>query len=50
MQAFLNEYGMLLLGGVGETLFMTLAPTLCAYLLGLPMGVLLTVTKAGGIA
>ena len=50
MQAFIEEYGLLLLGGVGETLFMTLVPTLFAYVLGLPMGVLLTITKPGGIA
>lgn len=50
MQAFIEEYGLLLLGGVGETLFMTLVPTLFAYVLGLPMGVLLTITKSGGIA
>ncbi len=50
MQAFFEEYGSLLLGGVGETVFMTLTPTLFAYALGLPMGVLLTVTRAGGIA
>ena len=29
---------------------MTLFATLFAYVLGLPMGVLLTVTKAGGVA
>ncbi len=50
MRAFIEEYGLLLLGGVGETLFMTLVPTLFAYVLGLPMGVLLTITKPGGIA
>ena len=36
--------------GTLETLYMTLFATLFAYVLGLPMGVLLTVTKAGGVA
>ena len=36
--------------GVWESVYMTLATTALAYVLGLPMGVLLTVTKRGGIA
>ena len=47
---FFNEYGALLWEGTLETLYMTLFATLFAYVLGLPMGVLLTVTKAGGVA
>lgn len=50
ISAFFEQYTSLLLGGIGETLFMTLTPTLFAYLLGLPMGVLLTITKPSGIA
>lgn len=53
MQAIVNfftQYSSLLLEGTLETLYMTLVPTLFAYVLGLPMGVLLTITKAGGIA
>ena len=36
--------------GVWESVYMPLATTALAYVLGLPMGVLLTVTKRGGIA
>lgn len=39
----------LLIEGVIDTLYMTLTSTLFAYLLGLPMGVALTVTAKGGI-
>ena len=39
----------LLWQGAGETLYMTLWSSLFAYLLGLPLGILLTVTKRGGI-
>src|SRR5574344_1152192 len=35
--------------GIGETLYMVVLSTLIAYLIGLPMGVLLVVTKKGGI-
>lgn len=47
---FVSQYGSLLAEGTAETLYMTLVPTFFAYVLGLPMGVLLTITKAGGIA
>lgn len=53
MQAVLDffaQHGQLLLEGTFETLYMTLVPTLFGYALGLPMGVLLTITKEGGIA
>lgn len=46
---FLAQHGVLLLEGTAETLYMTLVPTLFGYVLGLPMGVLLTLTKPGGI-
>lgn len=49
MAEFFAKYSVLLGEGILETLYMTLVPTLSAYLLGLPMGVLLTVTKAGGV-
>lgn len=49
MAEFFAKYSVLLGEGILETLYMTLVPTLFAYLLGLPMGVLLTVTKAGGV-
>ena len=50
MAQFFSQYGPLLAEGVWESVYMTLAPTALAYVLGLPMGVLLTVTKRGGIA
>ena len=48
MSEFLSRYGVLLLNGTLESLYMTLVPTLLAYVIGLPLGVLLTVTKTGG--
>ena len=50
MAQFFSQYGPLLAEGVWESVYMTLATTALAYVLGLPMGVLLTVTKRGGIA
>ena len=50
MAQFFSQYGSLLAEGVWESVYMTLATTALAYVLGLPMGVLLTVTKRGGIA
>lgn len=50
MAQFFSQYGPLLAEGVWESVYMTLATTALAYVLGLSMGVLLTVTKRGGIA
>ena len=50
MAQFFSQYGPLLAEGVWESVYMTLATTALAYVLGLPMGVLHTVTKAGGVA
>ena len=50
MAQFFSQYGPLLAEGVWESVYMTLATTALAYVLGLPMGVLLTVTTRGGIA
>lgn len=50
MAQFFSQYGPLLAEGVWESVYMTLATTALAYVLGLPMVVLLTVTKRGGIA
>lgn len=47
---WLVQYGPMLWQGVLDTLKMTLVSTLFAYVLGLPFGVLLTITKKGGIA
>ena len=49
MTEFFAKYGELLLQGTWETLYMTLASTVFSYLLGLPLGVLLSITKRGGI-
>lgn len=38
-----------LLGGIGETLYMTLFSTLLAYILGMPIGVALYVTDKNGL-
>lgn len=46
---FTNEVIQMLIKGVGETLYMTLFSTFLGYLFGLPMGVLMVVTNAGGI-
>lgn len=40
---------LMIVKGIGETLQMTLASTLFGYILGLPMGIILTVTDKGGI-
>ena len=39
----------MLLEGIRDTLYMTLASTLLGYVFGLPMGILLTVTDKDGI-
>lgn len=50
MEAFFNVYGELLLYATLETLYMTFVATLFSYLLGVPLGVALSITKKGGIA
>lgn len=39
----------LLITGIGETLYMTLVSTFMAYVFGLPVGIVLYITDAGGI-
>ena len=46
---FWSEYGGILLTGTRDTLVMVLISTLFAYLLGLPLGVALTVTQPHGL-
>ncbi len=46
---FSNEVIQMLIQGIGETLYMTLASTLFGYLFGLPMGILLTISDKEGI-
>ena len=47
--AFWEKYGPLLLEGTQDTLVMVLVSTVFAYLIGLPLGVILNVTDDGGI-
>lgn len=44
-----NQTIMMIVEGTGVTLYMTLVSTLIAYLLGLPIGILLVVTAPGGL-
>ena len=44
-----NEVIMMIVRGIGETLYMTLVSSLLGYVLGLPMGIILTVTDKDGI-
>ena len=46
---FSSEVIQMLIQGIGETLYMTLASTLFGYLFGLPMGILLTLSDKEGI-
>ncbi len=47
--AFWHQYGAMLADGVAKTLIMTGTSTLFAYILGLPLGVLLVITQPHGI-
>lgn len=49
LSAFWTQYGELLLRETGNTLVMTGISTVFAYLLGLPLGVLLYISRADGI-
>lgn len=49
LQAFLDQYGMMLLVETGKTLWMVTASTALAYLIGLPLGVTVAVTSPGGL-
>ena len=49
ISAFWGQYGSLLMVGLRDTLVMTILSTLFAYVLGLPMGVLLNITQPHGI-
>ena len=46
---FSSEVIQMLIQGIGETLYMTIASTLFGYLFGLPMGILLTISDKEGI-
>lgn len=49
LNAFLNQYGALLAQGTVDSLVMTVVSTLFAYVIGIPLGVLVTVTAPGGL-
>ena len=46
---FISQYGALFAQGTVDTLVMTLASTLFAYVIGLPLGVLLVITAKDGL-
>ena len=50
MEEFFIKYGPLLIQGTIDTLYMTLVSTFFSYLFGVPMGVVLTITKRNAIA
>ncbi|MEG2053784.1 MAG: methionine ABC transporter permease [Oscillospiraceae bacterium] len=50
MTEFFNEYGALLAQGTLDTVYMTVMATVFAYIIGLPLGIILFTTKKGGIA
>lgn len=39
----------MIIEGIGETMYMTLVPTFLGYVLGMPLGILLTITDKDGI-
>ncbi len=45
-----NEVIKMIITGVGETLYMSICATLFSYIIGIPMGIALTVTDKNGIA
>lgn len=49
IQSFIQEYGVILAQGTLETLYMTAGALLFAYALGLPLGVLVTITGPKGL-
>lgn len=49
ISAFWAQYGSLLLTGTRDTLIMVVLSTLFAYIIGLPLGVLLNITQPHGI-
>lgn len=49
LTAFFARYGGLLWTGTVDTIYMTLVSTFFAYLIGIPLGVLLTITKRTGL-
>ena len=44
-----SEVTNMIIAGIGETLYMTLVSTIAGYIIGLPMGIVLTVSDKDGI-
>lgn len=49
LQSFFSQYGHLLFTGTIDTLVMTVVSTFFAYVFGIPLGVLLTITRKDGL-
>lgn len=49
LQAFFDTYGLLLAQGTWDTIVMTFVSTLFAYIIGIPLGVLVTITAPQGL-
>ncbi len=49
LQTFFDTYGALLAQGTWDTIVMTTVSTFFAYVLGIPIGVLVTITAPGGL-
>ena len=49
LASFFDEYGLLLAQGTWDTIVMTVVATLGAYIIGIPLGVLLVVTAPNGL-
>ena len=47
--AFVDQYGLLMAQGTWDTIVMTVLSTLFAYVIGIPLGVLLILTAPGGL-
>ena len=49
LTSFFDQYGLLLAQGTGDTIVMSVAATIFAYVIGIPLGVALVVTAPGGL-
>lgn len=49
LASFFDQYGLLLAQGTGDTIVMSVAATIFAYVIGIPLGVALVVTAPGGL-
>ncbi len=47
--SFIDQYGLLMVEGTWDTIVMTVVSTLFAYVIGIPLGVLLILTAPGGL-